>query len=124
MSVDVASAKFVIPYVRMHSPRLGEFGRINTSRTIDGHPMLVTFYQPELERALRTLAEARPTVEARSGVELVDLDDEGDAVRVVMRTAAGEETVRARYVVGADGACSTGPHLIGGDFVGYTYAED
>src|SRR5271165_6803579 len=51
-----AFAKVVIPYVRMHSPRLGEFGRINTSRTVDCHPMLVTFYQPELEQALRTLA--------------------------------------------------------------------
>ena len=37
----------------MHCPYLGEFGRANTSGTLDGHPKLVTFYQPDLERALR-----------------------------------------------------------------------
>ena len=46
-----------IPYVRMLSPLLGEFGRINTLGQIDGHPKLVTFYQPELEAALRRRAE-------------------------------------------------------------------
>ncbi len=42
-----------IPFVRMISPIFGEFARINTAREIDTHPMQITFYQPDLERASR-----------------------------------------------------------------------
>ena len=45
--------RIAIPFVRMLSPSLGEFGRINTLGEIDGHPKLVTFYQPQLEEVLR-----------------------------------------------------------------------
>lgn len=120
-----AFAKVVIPQVRMHCPHFGEFARVNTAGTIDGHPKLVTFYQPELERALRTHAERQPTVTARTGVEMVRFGEDGDGVRVVLRTSGGSEAVvRARYLVGADGASSnvrTGIHL---DFEGETYSED
>ena len=42
-----------IPEVRMHSPHFGFYSRANTSGAIDGHPKLVTFYQPQLEEVLR-----------------------------------------------------------------------
>ena len=45
--------KVAIPCVCMKSPLVGEFGQVNTFGSIDGHPKLVTFYQPELERCLR-----------------------------------------------------------------------
>ena len=48
--------RIAIPYVRMRSPVLGEIGRVNTLGSLDGHPKLVTFYQPDLERALRRRA--------------------------------------------------------------------
>ena len=73
-----AFAKVAIPYVRMHCPHVGEFGRVNTAGTIDGHPKLVTFYQPELERALRANAELQPTVTARTAVDMVRFEDDGD----------------------------------------------
>ena len=44
--------KVPIPEVRMHSPVLGQFSRAITAGAIDAHPKLVTFYQPQLERAL------------------------------------------------------------------------
>src|SRR5262249_46708735 len=43
-----AFEKIAIPQVRMICPHVGEFGRLNTSGCIDGHPKLVTFYQPDL----------------------------------------------------------------------------
>ena len=43
--------------------------RIDTAGTIDGHPKLVTFYQPDLERALRKQAAAQPSVTARTGCD-------------------------------------------------------
>jgi 3-(3-hydroxy-phenyl)propionate hydroxylase len=120
-----AFPKVVIPQVRMHCPHLGEFARINTAGTVDGHPKLVTFYQPELERALRGHAERQPGVMARTGVEVVRLSDERDVVRVVLRTSDGvESVVNARYLVGADGASSSVRTAIGLDFEGETYSED
>ncbi|HET9693021.1 MAG TPA: FAD-dependent monooxygenase, partial [Steroidobacteraceae bacterium] len=38
-----------IPDVRMHSPYFGQYSRAITAGSIDGHPRLVTFHQPELE---------------------------------------------------------------------------
>lgn len=120
-----AFAKVAIPYVRMHCPRVGEFGRINTAGSIDGHPKLVTFYQPELERALRANAERQPTVTARTAVEMARFEDDGDAVSAVLRTNAGETSVvRARYLIGADGASSKVRNAVGEEFEGETYAED
>ena len=73
-------AKVAIPYVRMLSPQLGEFGRINTLGHIDGHPKLVTFYQPELEAALRRRAAQYGEVHAALGVALIGFDESADAV--------------------------------------------
>ena len=120
-----AFATVAIPFVRMHSPRLGQFGAINSAGSVDGHPKLVTFYQPELEAALRAHAEGHPSVSAVTSVEMLDCVDEGDAVRVTLRTAdGGESVVRARYVVGADGASSAVRQRIGLEFEGDSYAED
>jgi 3-(3-hydroxy-phenyl)propionate hydroxylase len=122
---DDAFAKVRIPYVRMLCPLVGEFARIDTAGAIDGHPKLVTFYQPELERALRAHAEAQPAVTARTGVEMVRFDETADGVRVTLRTSAGAESVvRARYLIGADGASSGVRAAIGEGFEGDTYAED
>ncbi|MBC7171881.1 MAG: FAD-dependent monooxygenase, partial [Polyangiaceae bacterium] len=83
---DDAFQKIPIPHVRMRCPHVGEFARVNTSGTLDGHPKLVTFYQPELERALRDRAERHASVTARSGVEMMELRDDGDSVQVTLRS--------------------------------------
>jgi 3-(3-hydroxy-phenyl)propionate hydroxylase len=122
---EEAFAKVVIPQVRMHCPHFGEFARVNTTGTIDGHPKLVTFYQPELERALRDHAERQPGVAAQTSVEMVRFDQDRDGVRVVLRTSAGfEAVVRTRYLVGADGASSNVRTAMGLDFEGETFSED
>ncbi|SPB14424.1 monooxygenase FAD-binding protein [Caballeronia novacaledonica] len=55
------------------------------------------------------------------GVELVSLDEDGDAVTVTLRDAHGhEETTRVAWLVGADGARSTVRHALGIEFEGYT----
>lgn len=120
-----AFAKVVIPEVRLRCPHFGQFARINTRGTTDGHPKLVTFYQPELERALRDHAEGLPGVAAHTGVEMVRFDEDRDGVRVVLRTPrGGEHVVHARFLIGADGASSRVRTAIGLDFEGETYAED
>jgi 3-(3-hydroxy-phenyl)propionate hydroxylase len=117
--------KVAIPYVRMLSPLLGEFGRINTLGQIDGHPKLVTFYQPELETALRWRASERRSVRTALGVALTGFVENADGVVATLAAGDGAPVdVRARFLVGADGAASLVRQLIGQEFKGETYAED
>lgn len=117
--------KIVIPEVRMHSPLLGQFARANTAGCIDGHPKLVTFYQPDLEHAMRGQVAQYNSVTSIGGLEFESLAEESDCVVASLRDQAGQKhVVRARYLVGADGASSRVRTLIGQDFEGETYSED
>ncbi|MGM3276694.1 bifunctional 3-(3-hydroxy-phenyl)propionate/3-hydroxycinnamic acid hydroxylase [Ralstonia sp. 24A2] len=114
-----------IPYVRMRSPWLGEFGRVNTLGSLDGHPKLVTFYQPDLERCLRARLATHDGVHIALGTTLLSITHLPDCVLASLDVGRGQvHRVRARYVVGADGASSVVRHLIGQEFRGTTYAED
>ncbi len=114
-----------IQEVRMRCPYLGEFGRVNTRGTIDGHPKLVTFYQPDLEHALRQQVAAAETVRVTTEIELLDLQQYAQGVAATVRDSRGQQqTLLARYLVGADGARSVVRGLIGQSFEGETYAED
>lgn len=120
-----AFEKIVISEVRMHSPLLGQFGRANTAGSIDGHPKLVTFYQPDLEHAMRDKVAQLDSVTSLGGYELERLSEQPDGVVASVRDEEGQvHFIRARYLVGADGASSRVRSLIGQDFVGETYAED
>ncbi len=120
-----AFARVAIPHVRMHCPYVGEFARINTSGSIDGHAKLSTFYQPEMERALRAEVARHRSVQTRLGVELTAFAQNGDGIRATLRHDDGRTfTVHAKYLVGADGASSLVRKIIGQDFEGQTYAED
>lgn len=114
-----------IPEVKYHSPLFGQFGRLSTAGIVDGHPMLVTFYQPELEQVLRQKVASYPNVETQLGVELESLVDDGQFVHARLNTAQGQPVqVRARYVVGCDGANSLVRRLLGLEFEGQTFAQD
>lgn len=114
-----------IPRVRYLSPYAGEFARINSCGSLDGHPKLVTFYQPELERALRDRVARHASVEVATGVEMLGFADREDGVRAELRLPDGSVTeVQARYLVAADGAASDIRKAIGQDFKGSTYPEE
>lgn len=114
-----------IPHVRMRSPMFGVFARIDTTGTLDGHPKLVTFYQPDLERALRRRLALQKTVQMTLGLSLTDLQQDPDGVDVSLLDADGLPSwLRARYVIGADGAGSMVRKLIGQDFQGRSFGED
>lgn len=122
---EQAFERVAIPEVRMHSPYVGQFGRVNSTGSIDGHAKLVTFFQPDLERALRRQLGVLPTVQTAGGVELLDFVEEAGAVRARVRDASGvEREILADFLVGADGANSFVRRKIGQDFGGETYPED
>ena len=72
-----------------------------------GWPAGLMFYQPELERALRSKLDQR--AELRLGHDVETVVDRGDHVEVTVRDLASGTvaTHRARYLVGCDGARST-----------------
>ena len=93
------------------------FGRVGMALT--GWPFSSMFCQPELEALLLRRADALPSLEIRRGVHVDDIEqhDEDVSVRLtsvvlgsdhqVVDRAGVSESVRARYVVGCDGANST-----------------
>jgi len=81
------------------------------------------FYQPTMEALLREGLTAHRNIELRTGVEVTGVTQDADGVDATTREIAtgAEDEVRARYVVGADGASSTvragiGAALVGSDF--------
>lgn len=114
-----------IPEVQYRSPLFGRFARVNSAGIVDGHPALVTFYQPELERLLRAKLAQYPGVEVRLGVELEGFVDDGEFVQARLKDAAGQQTqVRARYLVGTDGANSVVRRTLELDFEGLSFQQD
>lgn len=114
-----------IPEVRMLSPFFGCFVRMKTAGLRDGHPQLVTFFQPELESALERALERHASVRLHRGVECLALADaEGGIVAELQEGTGDPARVRARFVVAADGASSAIRHRLGIDFEGESYAED
>ncbi len=75
-------------------------------------------YQPTLESALDRAVGALPGVAVHQGHEAIDLVQHPDHVAVTVRRTSGPDTgdtrtVRARFVVGVDGANSAVRRLIG-----------
>lgn len=114
-----------IPAVHMRSPMFGEYACIRAAGQIDGHPKLVTFFQPQLEAVLRERLAAQPGVQRLTGVELLGFEQTSDAVHVRLRLADGAPArVQARFVVGADGAGSPVRQALGIGFGGRTFEQD
>jgi 2-polyprenyl-6-methoxyphenol hydroxylase-like FAD-dependent oxidoreductase len=73
----------------------------------------VILSQYTLEPLLREVAEATPGVTVRFGAELIDFAVVGGGVTAMVHTASRLRAVRARYLVGCDGADSTVRRLLG-----------
>lgn len=114
-----------IPEVRMHSPSFGLYSRAITAGAIDCLPKLVTFFQPQLEAVLRQKLQAYPSVRVNLGVSLEAFEQRDQQVVATVSDAAGlRQEIRARYIVGADGANSLVRRILGQDFEGTSYPED
>ncbi|QEV99194.1 bifunctional 3-(3-hydroxy-phenyl)propionate/3-hydroxycinnamic acid hydroxylase [Microbacterium caowuchunii] len=94
---------------------------INPTTREFGWPRRNGFVQPLVDRVLLEGLDRFPSVQVRFGAEVVDLDEETDSV---VATLAGGETLRARYVVAAEGGASPTRKRLGISFEGETRPSD
>ncbi len=71
-----------------------------------GWPAANMIHQPSVEAELRKALAAQPTAELHNRWEMNAFVDDGTGVTATIATPEGERTIRARYLVGADGARS------------------
>ena len=71
-----------------------------------GWPVANMIHQPSVEAALRAELAGYPHAALHSRWELARFAEEGEGVRAEVTTPEGTRTIRARYLVGADGARS------------------
>ena len=71
-----------------------------------GWPAANMIHQPSVEAELRKVLFALPKARLNSGWELKSFADDGAGVTATCATPQGERTLRARYLIGADGARS------------------
>lgn len=81
-----------------------DFGRV-AERVAASPTRIASCPQDRVEELLRAAAERRGC-DLRYGTEVVGYQQDDDAVTVTLRTASGETTLRARFVIAADGASS------------------
>jgi 2-polyprenyl-6-methoxyphenol hydroxylase-like FAD-dependent oxidoreductase len=85
------------------------------SESISGGPEVNFIHQPTLEQMFEDVISACPTVEVNLGWEAVQATQTADYVELVVRDFETDEhrTVRAKYLIGADGANSLVRQAIG-----------
>jgi 3-(3-hydroxy-phenyl)propionate hydroxylase len=90
-----------------------------------GHPPLCFFSQPQLEAVLRQGLQRFPHVELRLGYEVVSFTQDADFVTAQLkeRRTGRIRDVRARYVLGCDGAHSAVRRQMGVAMEGTSYEE-
>ncbi|MCZ8325066.1 MAG: bifunctional 3-(3-hydroxy-phenyl)propionate/3-hydroxycinnamic acid hydroxylase [Sphingomonadaceae bacterium] len=71
-----------------------------------GWPAANMIHQPSVEAELRKALAAQPTAELHNRWELTSFTDDGSGVTAAINTPDGKRTIRASYLVGADGARS------------------
>ncbi len=107
--------------IRYHTSWGRCFAHVEPSAQPFGWPKRNLFLQPMLEATLRRGLERYRTLDVRLGTELVSFDQGSGGVDAEVRTGDGKvSTIRAQYLVGADGGRSTVRRLAGIELVGTT----
>ncbi|MDD7942617.1 FAD-dependent monooxygenase [Actinomycetospora lutea] len=135
-SLEMLAALGVAPRLEARGRRIdgleiadGRTGATRAGADLTGipsrYPFMLDIAQPDTEAVLAERAAELGIVVER-GVELTALTQDADGVEVTLRSAAGDETARFGWVVGADGGHSTTRHLVGthleGGFHGQHFA--
>lgn len=94
-----------------------------TPQPIDSpYPALQNLQQWHVEWILAEQLLARG-VPVQADTRFLHLTQDATSVSATLQTAAGEQVIRARYLIGADGARSAVRHALGLQMVGHDYPE-
>src|SRR5690606_18957107 len=93
--------------LRYHHSNGKMFAEVGPKTKPFGWPRRNLFIQPLTERTVRNGLQRFPHVSLLAGHEVQNLKQDADGVTLTVKTAEGEKTLRARYVVGCDGGRST-----------------
>ena len=108
MDVYIMLALNEPPLLRLHYPSVAQ-AQAETRATNDGTLPLEPYQlisQYTLEPLLKAVAETMPAVSVRFGCEFLSLRQDESGVTARVRSGAGEEELRAAYLVGCDGGAS------------------
>lgn len=75
-------------------------------RGASGLPFSMYFFQPELDRAIRAMVSALPSVSVLLGIQVTDVFADGDGVIVQASADEGSLSIEAQWVIACDGASS------------------
>jgi 3-(3-hydroxy-phenyl)propionate hydroxylase len=106
--------------IRYHDSAGNVLAHVAPSARPYGWPRRNLFYQPFLEDRLHEHLSTYPGVELRTGAEVVSLEQDQSGVSLGVRNDGEESTLRARYVVGADGGRSFVRGALGVELLGDT----
>jgi 3-(3-hydroxy-phenyl)propionate hydroxylase len=81
------------------------------------------FHQPSLELALRDLLTTSPNADVRLGWHFDGLTQDRDGVTASVTASDGPTTLRARFLIGCDGAWSPVREAVGGGLTDYGFDE-
>jgi len=122
-----ASGGFQAPLFQFRDRSTGELVATFDIRLLQGevpYPFVLQWEQYKLVRAVLPLIAQNGLAEIRFSTKLGGLTQHADRVDAVVENAAGEaETLRAAYVIGADGGRSIVRRLSDIDFEGFTWEE-
>ncbi|MFL6799855.1 MAG: FAD-dependent oxidoreductase [Xanthobacteraceae bacterium] len=124
---DTASGGMSAPLFQFRDRQTGELHAVFDIDLLRGEvpfPFVLQWEQYKLVHAALPHIKASPLGEVRFSTRLIGLEQDADSVHAVVENEAGEsETLRARYIIGADGASSSVRRLAGIEFEGFTYPE-
>jgi 3-(3-hydroxy-phenyl)propionate hydroxylase len=124
---DDATGGLVSPIFHFRDRASGELVAVFDLSLLEGevrYPFVVQWEQYKLVRAALPHIEASGLAEIRFATKLTGLVQRADHVDVTVTNAGGEaETIRGRYVIGADGGRSTVRVLAEIAFEGFTWPE-
>jgi len=90
----------------------------------NGHSIIRTFHQPDLEKCLRKSLAKWPSVELATASELVDFKDSDHGVELSVKQAGELIKLKSRFLLACDGASSPVRQKLNIGFAGATYPQD
>jgi 3-(3-hydroxy-phenyl)propionate hydroxylase len=127
MFSDAASGGMQAPLFHFRDRASGELVAVFDISLLKGevpYPYVLQWEQYKLVHAVLPYIKASGIGEVRFSTKLTGLTQSADQVEATVTNAGGEtETLRGRYLVGADGGRSTVRHFAEIAFEGFTYEE-